>query len=143
MSAVCAAVEALRKQRHTGEQIAAQVGVSATTVSRILKHLGLSWLSALEPAEPVRYYERAAPGGITPIDIKKLGKFNRIGHRIIGDRTGQSNTRGVGWEYLHLAINDPRASPIRKSCRDEKRASCLRFLFNAPRFFFAPQSRLC
>ena len=104
--AVCAAIEALRRQRHTGEQIAAEVGVSAATVSRILKRLGLNRLSALEPAEPVRRYERAAPGEIVHIDIKKLGKFNRIGHRITGDRTGQSNARGVGWEYLHLAIDD-------------------------------------
>jgi transposase len=104
--ATCAAVEALRRQRHTGKQIAAEVGVSAATVSRILRRLGLNRLSALEPAEPVRRYERAAPGEILHIDIKKLGKFNRIGHRITGDRTGQSNTRAVGWEYVHLAIDD-------------------------------------
>ena len=58
------------------------------------------------PAEPIRRYERAAPGEIVHIDIKKLGKFNRIGHRITGDRTGQSKTRGIGWEYVHLAIDD-------------------------------------
>ena len=103
--AVCAAVEALRRQRCTGNEIAAEVGVSAATVSRFLRRLGLNRLSALEPAEPVRRYERAAPGEILPIDIKKLGKFNRIGHRITGDRTGQSNARGVGWEYLHLAVD--------------------------------------
>ena len=71
--AVCAAVEALRRQRHTGTQIAAEVGVSAATVGRILKRLGLNRLSALEPAEPVRRYERTAPGEIIHIDIKKLG----------------------------------------------------------------------
>ena len=79
--AACERVEALRRQRHTGEQIAAEVGVSAATVSRILKRLGLNRLAALEPAEPIRRYERAAPGEIVHIDIKKLGKFNRIGHR--------------------------------------------------------------
>jgi transposase len=79
--AACAAVEALRRQRHTGKQIAAEVGVSAATVSRILRRLGLNRLSALEPAEPVRRHERAAPGEILHIDIKKLGKFNRIDHR--------------------------------------------------------------
>ena len=133
--AVCSAVEALRRQRHTGEQIAAEVGVSAATVSRILKRLGLNRLSALEPAEPVRRYERAAPGEIVHIDIKKLGKFNRIGHRITGDRTGQSNARGVGWEYLHLAIDDHSRLAYSEILPDEKRASCLRFLFNALRFF--------
>ena len=133
--AACAAVEALRRQRHTGKQIAAEVGVSAATVSRILRRLGLNRLSALEPAEPVRRYERAAPGEILHIDIKKLGKFNRIGHRITGERTGQSNTRGVGWEYVHLAIDDHSRLAYSEILPDETRASCLRFLFNALRFF--------
>jgi transposase InsO family protein len=133
--AVCAAVEALRRQRHTGAQIAAEVGVSAATVSRVLKRLGLNRLSALEPAEPIRRYERAAPGEIIHIDIKKLGKFSRIGHRITGDRNGQSNTRGVGWEYVHLAIDDHSRLAYSEILPDEKRASCLRFLFNALRFF--------
>ena len=130
-----AAREGLRRQRHTGKQIAAEVGVSAATVSRVLKRLGLNRLSALEPAEPIRRYERAAPGEIVHIDIKKLGKFNRIGHRITGDRTGQSNTRGVGWEYVHLAIDDHSRLAYSEILPDEKRTSCLRFLFNALRYF--------
>jgi len=133
--AVCAAVEALRRQRHTGAQIAAEVGVSAATVSRILKRRGLNRLSALEPAEPVRRYERTAPGEIIHIDIKKLGKFSRTGHRITRDRTGQSNTRGVGWEHVHLAIDDHSRLAYSEILPDEKRRSCLRFLFNALRFF--------
>jgi len=133
--ATCERVEALRRQRHTGEQIAAEVGVSAATVSRVLKRLGLNRLSALEPAEPVRRYERAAPGEILHIDIKKLGKFNRIGHRITGDRTGQSKTRGIGWEYVHLAIDDHSRLAYSEILPDETRGSCLRFLFNALRFF--------
>ena len=133
--AVCAAVEALRRQRHTGEQIAAEVGVSAATVSRVLRRLGLNRLSALEPAEPVWRYERTAPGELLHIDIKKLGKFNRIGHRVTGDRTGQSNTRGIGWEYVHLVIDDHSRLAYSEILPDEKRASCLRFLFNALRFF--------
>jgi len=133
--AVCAAVEALRRQRHTGEQIAAEVGVSPATVSRILKRLGLNRLSALEPAEPVRRYERAAPGEILHIDIKKLGKFSRIGHRVTGDRTGRSKTRGVGWEYVHLAIDDHSRLAYSEILPNEKRSSCLHFLFNALRFF--------
>src|SRR6267154_1149041 len=99
-------VEALRRQRYTGKQIAAEVGVSPATVSRILQRLGINKLSALEPAEPVRRYEREHPGEIIHIDIKRLGRFEQIGHRITGDRKGQSNSRGVGWEYLHLAIDD-------------------------------------
>jgi transposase InsO family protein len=133
--AACERVEALRRQRHTGEQIAAEVGVSAATVSRILKRLGLNRLSALEPAEPIRRYERAAPGEIIHIDIKKLGKFNRIGHRITNDRAGQSKTRGIGWEYVHLAIDDHSRLAYSEILPDEKRGSCLHFLFNALRFF--------
>ena len=116
-------------------KIAAEVGVSAATVSRILKRRGLNRLSALEPAEPVRRYERTAPGEIIHIDIKKLGKFSRTGHRITRDRTGQSNTRGVGWEYVHLAIDDHSRLAYSEILPDEKRRSCLRFLFNALRFF--------
>jgi transposase InsO family protein len=101
----------------------------------LLKRLGLNRLSALELAEPVRRYERAAPGEIIHIDIKKLGKFNRIGHRITGDRAGQSNTRGVGWEYLHLAVDDHSRLAYSEILPDEKRASCRRFLFDALRFF--------
>jgi transposase InsO family protein len=133
--AICARVEALRRQRHTGEQIAAEVGVSAATVSRILKRLGLNRLSALEPAEPIRRYERATPGEIVHIDIKKLGKFNRIGHRVTNDRAGQSKTRGIGWEYVHLAIDDHSRLAYSEILPDEKRGSSLRFLFNALRFF--------
>jgi len=136
-AATCAAVEALRRQRHTGKQIAAEVGVSPATVSRILRRFGLNKLAALEPAEPIRRYEREHPGEIIHIDIKKLGKFNRIGHRITGDRTGQSNTRGVGWEYLHLAIDDHSRVAYSEILPDEKRSSCLRFLLNTLRFFRA------
>jgi len=105
-AAVVRQIAALRRQRCTGAQIAAELGVSTATVSRILRRLGLNRLSALEPAEPVRRYERAHPGELIHIDIKKLGRFDRPGHRVTGDRTGQSNSRGVGWEYLHVCIDD-------------------------------------
>src|SRR6202030_3519896 len=94
--ATCATVEALRRQRYTGKQIAVEVGVSPATVSRILQRLRINKLSALEAAEPVRRYEREPPGEIIHIDIKKLGRFEQVGHGITGDRKGQSNSRGVG-----------------------------------------------
>ncbi len=136
-AATCDVVEALRRQRYTGKQIAAECSLSPATVSRILKRRGLNRLAALEPAEPVRRYERQHPGEIVHIDIKKLGRFNAVGHRITGDRTGQSNGRGVGWEYLHLAIDDHSRVAYSEILPDEKRRSCLRFLFNALRFFRA------
>ena len=133
--ATCAAVEALRRQRHTGKQIAAEVGVSPATVSRILQRLGLNRLSALEPAEPIRRYEREHPGELIHIDIKKLGKFNRIGHRITGDRTGQSNTRGVGWEFVHVCIDDASRIAFSKIMKDEKKASAVAFLKAAVAYY--------
>ena len=71
--ATAAAIEVLRRQRYTAKQIAVEVGVSPATVSRILRRLGLNRLSALEPAEPIRRYEREHPGELIHIDIKKLG----------------------------------------------------------------------
>jgi transposase InsO family protein len=135
--ATYAAVEALRRQRYAGKHIAAELGISPATVSRVLRRLGLNSLKALEPAEPVRRYERESPGEIIHVDIKKLGRFDRIGHRITGDRTGQSNSRGVGWEYVHLAIDDYSRVAYSEIFPDEKRHSCLRFLFNSLRFFRA------
>jgi transposase InsO family protein len=83
----------------------------------------------------VRRYERERPGKLIHIDIKKLGRFERTGHRITGDRTGQSKSRGIGWEYLHLAVDDHSRLAYSEILPDEKRGSCLRFLFNALRFF--------
>jgi transposase InsO family protein len=127
-AATCTAIEALRRRRYTVKQIAAEVGVSPATVSRILKRLGLNRLSALEPAEPVRRYEREHPGELIHIDIKKLGKFNQIGHRITGDRTGQSNNRGVGWEYVHVCIDDHSRVAFAKIMPNEKKRSAIAFL---------------
>jgi transposase InsO family protein len=135
-AATCAAIEALRRQRYTGAQIAAQVGVSPATVSRILQRRGLNKLSALEPAEPVRRYERDRPGELIHLDIKKLGKFNQIGHRITGDRKGQSNGRGVGWEYVHVCIDDHSRVAFAKVMPDEKKRSAIAFL-NAALAYYA------
>jgi transposase InsO family protein len=126
--AVVEQVEALRRQRRTGKQIAAELRISPATVSRILKRLGLNRISALEPAEPVRRYERAKPGEMIHIDIKKLGRFNRVGHRITGDRRGQSNSRGVGWEFVHVAIDDHSRIAFAKIMPNEKKRSATAFL---------------
>ena len=80
-------IGALRCQRITGKQIAVIVGASPATVSRMLKRLGLSRLRDLEPAEPVRRYEREHPGELIHIGITKLGCFELFCRRITGDRT--------------------------------------------------------
>lgn len=96
----------LRRQRLIGKHIALKTRVSPATVSRVLKRAGLSRMKDIEPAQPVVRYEYAKPGGLIHLDIKRLGRFKRVGHRITGDRTGQSNSRGVGWEYVHVCIDD-------------------------------------
>ena len=131
-AAVVERVENLRRQRYTGRQIAAELGISPATVSRILKRLGLNRLQALEPAEPVRRYERARPGELIHIDIKKLGRIDGIGHRITGDRHRQSNRRsrgeGLGWEFVHVAIDDNSRIAFAEVMPDEKKESAVAFL---------------
>lgn len=133
--AIVERIEALRRERLTGKAIAAEVGVSPATVSRVLKRLGLNKLSALEPAEPVRRYERENPGELIHIDIKKLGKFNRIGHRITGDRHGQSKTRGIGWEFVHVCIDDASRVAFSQIKPDERKRSAVAFLKAAVAYY--------
>jgi transposase InsO family protein len=118
----------LRRQRWTGDQIAREVGVSPATVSRVLQRLGLNKLKALEPAEPVRRYEREKPGELIHIDIKKLGRFDRVGHRITGDRTGQSNARGIGWEFVHVCIDDHSRVAFAQVMPTERKECAIAFL---------------
>ena len=126
------AVEALRRQRRTQEHIAAELAISKATVSRILRRRGLSLLSAIEPQQPRPRYERATPGEIIHIDIKKLGRFNTVGHRITGDRRGQSNARGrgagPGWEFAHVAIDDHSRVATAAIFPNERKKSAVAFL---------------
>ena len=128
-------IASLRRQRLPGKEIATTVGVSPATVSRVLRRLGLNKLSALEPAEPPRRYERQHPGELIHIDIKKLGKFNRIGHRITGDRKGQSNSRDVGWEYLHVCIDDASRVAFSRIMKTERKACAVAFLKAAVAYY--------
>lgn len=118
----------LRRQRLTGKHIAHLAGVSSATVSRVLKRAGLSRLKDLEPVEPARRYEHANPGDMIHLDIKKLGRFERTGHRITNDRTGQSNSRGVGWEYVHVCIDDASRVAYADIFPDEKKQSAVAHL---------------
>jgi len=128
-------IEALRRRRWTGQQIAKETGVSPATVSRVLRRLGLSRIRDLEPAEPIRRYERDAPGDLIHIDIKKLGRFEKVGHRITGDRTGQSASRGVGWEFVHVSIDDASRIAFSRILPDEKKESATAFLKAASAYY--------
>jgi transposase InsO family protein len=121
-------IAALRRQRLTGKAIAAEVGVSPATVSRILRRLGLNRLSALEP-EPVRRYERENPGELIHLDIKKLGRIGSVGHRITGRQTGVVNRHlGIGWEFVHVCIDDASRIAFSRVMKDEKKQSSVAFL---------------
>jgi transposase InsO family protein len=128
-TAVVVEIERLRRQRWTGKQIAVQVGVSPATVSRVLRRLGLNKLSALEPAEPVRRYEREHPGELIHLDIKKLGRIGSIGHRITGRQTGVVNRHlGIGWEYVHVCIDDASRIAFVQVMADQRKESAVAFL---------------
>ena len=135
-----AQVEALRRARRPFWKIAREAGLSLSSVAHIAKTKGLSRLSALDQRIEIVRYEKKQPGEMIQIDIKKLGRIEGVGHRITGDRTGQSAPRsrkegGKGWEYLHLAVDDHSRLAYSEILPDETRRSCLKFLFNALRFF--------
>ena len=94
----------LRRSRMTGAQIAARLKLRRSTVARVLQRAGLARLRSLEPPEPVVRYEWQRPGDLLHLDVKKLGRFRRPGHRVHGDR--QRCSPEAGWEYVHVAIDD-------------------------------------
>ena len=110
-------VAQLRRQRWTGAEIAQALQLSASTVARLLRRQGLARLRALEPPVPVQRYEWARPGELVHLDVKKLGRIGRVGHRISGDR--RSRVRGIGWEYVHVAIDDASRLAYVEVLRDE------------------------
>jgi transposase InsO family protein len=100
------AIEHLRRQRQTGPMIALALGLARSTVGLALRRLRLNRLDRLEPKPVAIRYERERPGELLHIDIKTLGRFDRIGHRITGTMVNHNKGRGVGWEHLHVAIDD-------------------------------------
>ena len=132
-NAQVAVVLALRRMRLPGFQIAKQSALSKATVSRLLAAHGLSKLSALEPAKPVVRYQRQLPGELLHIDIKKLARIERIGHRVTGNP--RDNCKGAGWEYVHIAIDDASRIAFAQILPDETKHSALRFLHNALSYF--------
>jgi transposase InsO family protein len=133
-------IEALRRRRIPGKQIAGTLGVSAATVSRVLRRLGISRIRDLEPAEPVRRYQRDHPGELIHIDIKKLGRFHKVGHRITGDRARRTDLDGrsthSGWEYVHVCIDDASRIAFSQILPDERKESAVAFL-NAAIAYYA------
>jgi transposase InsO family protein len=127
------AIVELRRKRLTQARIASALGVSASTVSRVLRRAGLSHLRDLDPVEPVVRYEHERPGDLIHIDTKKLMRIAQPGHRITGDRTKMA--RGVGAEFLFVAIDDHARIGFTDMYPDERGPSAEQFLRNAVAYY--------
>jgi transposase InsO family protein len=119
-------IEQLRRARMPMRTIAAIVGRSVATISRVLARLELSSLKALEPAPPIQRYERDAPGELLHIDTKKLGRIVRPSHRVTGNR--RDRVDGAGWEFAHVAIDDHSRAGFVQMYDDERKDSAVAFL---------------
>ena len=128
-----AEIERLRRLRWSSPRIARALGMPVSTVGAVLRRLGLGRLAALEPKAPAVRYERARPGELIHIDTKKLGRIDGVGHRITGDRTRRK--RGLGWEHLHVAIDDCSRLAYTEILPDERGETCAGFLDRAVRWF--------
>jgi len=123
----------LRRERWTGCHIAQATGLSRATVSRILRRHRLSRMRDLEPRLPVERYEHQAPGDLLHLDIKKLGRFSAPGHRVHGDQSRR--TRGVGWDYVHVAVDDHSRLAFSAIHADERGASVTDFLRSSVAYY--------
>jgi transposase InsO family protein len=136
------AIAALRRLRFTGPEIAEVLGMALSTVSGILTRIGMGRLGRLG-LEPARRYERARPGELIHIDVKKLGRIQLgAGHRATGHHhyTPRRGPRGatrrtVGWEYVHIAIDDCSRLAYAEVLYDEKATTVVGFLKRAIEFY--------
>lgn len=124
----------LRGSRMPGKEIACRVGLSASTVSRILRAVKLSRILDLSAPVASRRYERQRPGEMIHLDIKKLNRFNEIGHRITGDRAAGRSV-GAGWEFVHVCIDDNSRLAFSQVKKDEKAPSASAFLKAAVAYY--------
>jgi transposase InsO family protein len=129
----CRQIRRLRHQRWSSLQIAQALRLPVPTVVQVQRRLGLARLTVLDPKPPVRRYERRVPGALIHLDVKKLGRIGRIGHRIHGDRRRRS--AGLGWEYLHIAIDDATRLAFAALFPDETAISTAAFLVQAAAWF--------
>ncbi len=129
-----AVIETLRRHRMTGPEIAVKLSIPLSTVTAVLARIGLNHLSRLEPPEPPNRYCRRHPGELIHIDVKKLGRFNKPGHRATGRGPGNHN-RNVGWEAVHVCVDDTSRTAYVEVLPDEKAVTCVGFLERAVAWF--------
>jgi transposase InsO family protein len=126
-------IERLRRRRLTAAQIAARLAMPRSTVAAVLKRRGLERLSRLTPKPAAVRYERKCPGELLHLDVKKLGRFRRVGHRITGDRA--RNSRRAGWEFVHVCVDDHSRLAYVETLADERGDTTTAFLRRAVRWF--------
>jgi transposase InsO family protein len=127
------AIVELRRRYLTQARIARSLGVSASTVSRVLARAGLSRWCDLAPSVPSVRYEHDHPGDLLHIDTKKLGRIVRMGHRVTGNP--RDNVDGAGWEFLFVAIDDHARIGFTQMKPDERRDSAVAFLQASVAYF--------
>jgi transposase InsO family protein len=125
----------LRRSKLTAKQIAMQLRLARPTVARALARNGLSRLRFLEPPKPENRYQWANPGDLIHLDIKKLGRFERVGHRITGSHAGIYRPRGPGWEFAHVCIDDASRLAYVELLPNEKGDTTTAFLERALAWF--------
>lgn len=125
---VIAEIARLRRERMTGAAIARRLKLARSTVAGWLRRLGMGRLKLLDPKPPVCRYERERAGELVHVDIKKLGRFNEIGHRIGGYRAGQTRSRGAGFDFVHVAIDDATRLAYVEILADETGATASGFI---------------
>jgi transposase len=130
-------IAALRRARFTGAEIALTLGMALSTVSAVLCRIGLGKLSSLEPLEPPNRYERKRPGELIHIDVKKLGRIKHVGHRVSGSRRKAHRHRHVGWEFVHVCVDDATRLAYVEVLDDEKAKTAIGFLRRALAFYAA------
>lgn len=124
-------IEKLRRKRHlTGRAIARILKMALSTVSAVLRRLGLGRLRDLEPKRPALRYEWPHPGDLIHIDIKPLNRFVRPGHRVEG-RGKRPRSKGAGWEYVHVCVDDHSRLAYAEILCDQKGMTCAAFLRRA------------
>ena len=130
------AIAALRRLRFTGIVIAELLGMAETTVSGILKQIGMGRLGRLG-LEPEARYEKSRPGELIHIDVKKLGRIVRPGHRVTGraSQWGQRRAYSSGWEFVHVCIDDATRLAYAEVLDDEKATTAVGFLRRALAFY--------
>jgi transposase InsO family protein len=129
-------IEQLRRCRVTAPKIAAKLRMAVSTVCAVLVRLGLNRFSRLGPPEPPNRYVRRRPGELVHVDIKKLGRFVRPGHRVLGrDAPGMRAHDGHGWEFVHVAVDDYSRVAYVEILPDERASSAIGFLRRAVGWF--------